>query len=332
MISAVLATNFRTHKSILNHNNEIGLCETLMLMPEDTEFLVVEAGMRGLGEIELISKYAEPDFAVITNVGTAHIGRLGSLENIAKAKCEIIKYLKKDGVLIAFDDELTKNTCKWKGNAIYYGKDYKITETKENSTKFIYGETEYELPVSGEFNVINSIAAIEIGKLAGISEEKIKQGLLNYKPVGERGKIIEIDKNIKIISDCYNANPDSMKASINSVLSVYPDSEITLVLGDMGELGEYENQMHEEIGEFLSDKSFYQLVTVGEKAKLIANSTKNKNIKIESCMNNKEAADFLKKNLSKNAVILLKASRSMKLEEIAEALQKVKPKKVKISA
>jgi len=155
MISSVLATDFKTHKSILNHNNEIGLCETLMLMPEDTEFLVVEAGMRGLGEIELISKYSEPDFAVITNVGTAHIGRLGSIENIAKAKCEIIKYLKKDGILIAFDDELIRNTCDLKNKAVFYGKDYRITETKENSIKFIYGSSEYELHVSGEFKVIN---------------------------------------------------------------------------------------------------------------------------------------------------------------------------------
>jgi len=321
MVFSVLNEDFWTHKSLLNHNNEVGLCQTLMSMPENTEFLIVEMGMRGFGEIELLSKYAEPDFAIITNVGTAHIGRLGSLENIAKAKCEIVKYLKPDGVLIAFDDYLIKSFCKHSGRKIFYGKNYKILEITENSIKFIYDKNEYELPVNGEFNVINSIAAIEIGKLAGISTEKIRHGLLKYKPVGERGRVINLDKNIKIIADCYNANPDSMKASINSVISTYPDSEITLVLGDMEELGEYENQMHKEIGEFLSDKAFSQLVTVGEKAKLISESIKNPNIKIKTCMNNTEASDYLKKNLSEKEIILLKASRSMKFEEISQELQ-----------
>jgi len=321
MVFSVLAENFRTHKSLLNHNNEIGFCQTLMSMPEDTEFLVVEMGMRGLGEIELLSKYAEPDFAIITNVGTAHIGRLGSIENIAKAKCEIIKYLKPDGTLIAFDNELIKNFCNRSGKEIFYGKNYQILEITENSIKFIYDENEYELPVNGEFNVINSLAAIEIGKLAGISIEKIRHGLSKYKPVGERGRIIKLDDNTKIVADYYNANPDSMKASINSVISTYPDSNITLVLGDMGELGKYEDLMHKEIGEFLSNKPISQLITVGEKAKLIAESVKNTNIKIKICMNNKEASDYLKKNLPQKGIVLLKASRSMKFEEIAEELQ-----------
>lgn len=326
MVFSVLAENFRTHKSLLNHNNEVGLCQTLMSMTEDTEFLVVEMGMRGLGEIELLSKYAEPDFAIITNVGTAHIGRLGSLENIAKAKCEIVKYLRPDGTLVAFDDNLIKNFCGQKGRQIFYGKNYQILEITENSIKFLYDKNEYELPVNGEFNVINSIAAIEIGKLAGLDAEKIRHGLLKYLPVGERGRVINTDKNLKIIADYYNANPDSMKASITSVISTYPDFEITLVLGDMGELGEYENQLHQEIGEFLSRKSFFQLVTVGEKAKIIADSVKNKNITLKTFMNNKEASAYLKNIRAEKSLVLLKASRSMKFEEIAEELQKVKTK------
>lgn len=326
MVFSVLAENFKTHKSLLNHNNEIGFCQTLMSMPENTEFLVLELGMRGLGEIELLSKYAEPDFAIITNVGTAHIGRLGSIENIAKAKCEVVKYLNPSGILIAFEDELIKNFCKWNGKKIFYGKNYQILESNENSIKFVYDENEYELAVNGEFNVINSIAAIEIGKLAEISINKIKNGLLKYKPVGERGRVIKLDNNTKIVADYYNANPDSMKASINSVFSTYPDSDITLVLGDMGELGEYEDNLHKEIGKFLSDKHFSQLITVGKKAELIAESVKNINIKIKVCLNNKEASDYLKKNISGKSIILLKASRSMKFEEIAEELQKVKTK------
>ncbi len=349
MIFSVLAENFKTHKSQLNNNNEVGFCQTVISMPENTEFLVVEMGMRAMGEIELLSKHAEPDFAVITNVGSSHIGRLGSHENIAKAKCEIIKHLKPNGFLIAFDDELIKKTLTGQTvKTIFYGKDYQILETTENSTKFIYQDNEYKIPANGEYNVINSLAAIEIGKLAKISTKKIAQGLLKYEPVGERGKIINIslpprhseldseskplkkvedDKgNIKIISDCYNANPDSMKASINSAIATYPNSEIILVLGDMAELGEYEDSMHKEIGKFLAEKHFSQLVTVGEKAKLIAEYAKNKNIKIKSFADNKKAADFLRKNVKENSVILLKASRCMKFEEIAESLSKCQNK------
>jgi UDP-N-acetylmuramoyl-tripeptide--D-alanyl-D-alanine ligase len=325
MIYSVLSQKYNTHKSILNHNNEIGLCQTLMKMPENAEYLVAEMGMRGLGEISLLSKYAEPDFAVITNVGTAHIGRLGSKKNIARAKCEITEHMNKNGVLIAHDDELIKSACKFKGKKIFYGNNFQITEMTEDSTKFSYENENYELSVNGEYNVINAIAAIEIGKLAGLSTKQIAQGLLKYQPVGERGKVISLDSGAKIISDCYNANPDSMKASINAVISTYQDAEIFLVLGDMGELGAEETDLHKEIGKFLSKKEFSQLVTVGEKARFIAKSAKN-NASINSFETNIQAAEYLESQLSQNSVVLIKGSRSMKMEEISESLQKVKTK------
>jgi len=323
MIYSVLSSKYKTHKSHLNHNNEVGLCQTLLNMPEDTEYLVLEMGMRGLGEIELLSKYAQPDYAVITNVGYSHIGRLGSIENIAKAKCEIVKHMNPEGILISYEDDLIKKYCSPKIKTFFYGKNYEISKMTECTTAFTYNKDKYQIPVSGEFNVINSIAAIEIGKLAKISAKKINEGLLNYVPVGERGKIVNLDNNIKILSDCYNANPDSMKAYIDSVLSIYKDSQITLVLGDMAELGDFEDSMHKELGAFLSEKNFFRLITVGEKAKLIAKSIKNKDISIKSFKKNDEAANYLRENMVADSVIMLKASRCMKLEEIQESLQKV---------
>lgn len=320
---SVFVENYKTHKSILNHNNEIGLCETLLSMPEDTEYLIIEMGMRAQGEIDILSKYAQPDIAVITNVGNAHIGRLGSLENIAKAKCEIINHLKKDSTLVAFDDNLIKKNCPKKINTVFYGKNYTILQINEEFIEFSYENTVYKLNTIGEYNVINAVAAIEAAKLAKISTKSIQKGLMNYKAIGDRGKIIKINKNAKIISDCYNANPDSMIASIDSVITTYPDSDITLVLGDMAELGEFDQKIHQDLGVYLSDKAFSRLVTVGEKAKLIAKYIKNKKVKVDSFLDNTKAANFLKKNISDNSVILLKGSRCMKLEEITEELQKV---------
>ena len=320
-IYSVLSTSFNTHKSYLNHNNEIGLCQTLLSMPESAKYLVIEMGMRGMGEIELLSKYSEPDIAVITNIGTAHIGRMGSIENIAEAKGEITRYLKNSGVFVAFDDDSIKKYCNWDGKKIFYGKDFEITQQEENLTGFSYKNEHFEIPIMGEYNVINALAAIEIGKLAGISYENIKKGLLNYTSVGDRGKIITLNNGAKIVVDCYNANPDSVKVSVNSVIKAYNGSKITLVLGDMAELGEHEEKFHREVGTFISGLAVNSLVTVGEKAKLIAQSAKNKNLHVKSFMNNTDAAEYLQNNMEKGSVLFFKASRCMKLEEIAEKLQ-----------
>ncbi|MBQ8168066.1 UDP-N-acetylmuramoyl-tripeptide--D-alanyl-D-alanine ligase, partial [bacterium] len=131
MVYAVVNEKFRTVKTFSNHNNEIGFCQTVFEMQPDTEVLIVEMGMRGLGEISLISKYAQPNFAVITNSGSAHVGRLGSLENIAKAKCEIAEFLKSEGAFIALNQDRIKNTVKYSGEKIYYSiSDVEILDKK----------------------------------------------------------------------------------------------------------------------------------------------------------------------------------------------------------
>lgn len=322
MVYSVLSQQFRTYKSQLNHNNEVGLCQTLLNMPEDTEYLVVEMGMRASGEIELLSKYAEPDTAIITNIGTAHIGRLGSIENIAKAKCEITKYLK--DTLIAHDDELIRNNMNWNGKAIFYNLDRaKITKINSEGSQFVYKDDAYELNVAGEYNIVNSLAAIEAGLLAGISPSKISQGLSEYRPIINRWQVNELPNNIKLINDSYNANPDSVKAAINAILSSYPQNKAVLVLGDMAELGEHEEDLHKQIGNFLNDKPIYELVTVGDKASLIAKAVKNEKIKQKTFTKNDEAVKYLLENLEENSVILLKASRCMAFENIAEGLIKV---------
>lgn len=321
MLASVISEKLRTHKSKLNHNNEIGLCQTILTMPDDTEALVVEMGMRAQGEIELLSKYAQPDIAIITNIGTAHIGRLGSIENIAKAKCEITKFLKPDGTFISNYSPLVKNTSTWHGQTIYYDlKDTSITSTTEESSEFSFKGNTYQLNVSGEYNITNALAAIETGFKLGLTPQEINSGLLKYQPIENRWQIIQLSNNRKIINDSYNANPESVKASITAILSSYPTNKIYLILGDMGELGEYEEQLHREVGTFINNQPVYQLITVGDKAKWIAEEITNKNIKIKTFTSNNEVVKYLIDNFDDNSIGLIKASRSMNFDNIVNNL------------
>lgn len=350
MAYCVASEKFKTHKSELNFNNEIGLCKTILSMPENTEVLILEMGMRGLGEIELLSKYSEPDIAIIANVGTAHIGRLGSVENIAKAKCEITKYMKENGILIAHDDELIRmQRCKdAKMQSLYFSlENTDIPERKIGYSKFIYKGYEYELNIEGDYNIQNSLAVIEMGLQLGMSEEEIASGLKKYSPIEKRWEIQQI-KGYKIINDSYNANPDSMKAMIETVLHIYP-SPLLFVLGDMGELGEKEVQYHQEIGEFLIKKLCHcerseaipknatfrlprrcdapprndvAVMTVGKLANEITKVLNDNEISSINFDDNLQTSCYILDNVKFGTTIVLKASRSMKFEEIIENLKK----------
>lgn len=317
MMSAVMSVKFKTHKTKLNHNNEIGLCQTFLSMSDDTEVLIAEGGMRGLGEIELLSKHTKPDRAVITNVGTAHIGRLGSVENIAKAKCEIVKYLKKDGLFVAPENPLIRQFNTFAGKSCYV--DFSTIEIKKADTtgsEFVYGGNEYFLPQEGEHNVQNACLVIETALSLGMTPDENAEGLKNFKSIDKRWELQKIG-NINIINDCYNANPDSVKAAIKTFLGLYEGKKI-LVLGDMGELGEDEVKYHVEIGEFLNNFDFDGLLTCGN---LAFNINPNK----RGCVHfqdKKSIAQYIYRKFKDGAYVLLKASRSMKFEEIIEEIKK----------
>jgi len=314
LVYSVISQKYNTVKTPLNHNNEIGLCQTIFSMDESTEVLIVEAGMRGLGEIELISKYAEPDISIITNVGTAHIGRLGSRENIAKAKCEIVSYQNPKGTLIANDDEIIKNTVKFEGEKCYYSiNDVNIIKKEIGFSEFEYKGNKYLLNIEGDYNIENALSAIISGEKLGISYQLIKKGLENYKPIEKRWEIQNIS-GYNVINDSYNANPDSMKATLNTILDLY--SDIVVVLGDMGELGDQEEEYHKQIGQFINQKNKTKpvILTVGDLSKHISNEIKccfTKNFE-----NNESVARYILANIKIGNTIFLKASRAMKFEEI----------------
>lgn len=319
MMYSVFKNAGNTVKSVLNHNNEIGLCQTLSSLEIDTKYLIVEMGMRGLGEIELLSKYAQPDIAVIVNVGSAHIGRLGSLLNIAKAKFEITKYLNPKGILISHKNELIEQINDKTHQTVYFSLEDKNLEIKEMTSKscrFEYKNQEYKLNVGGEHNIQNALSVIEAGLFAGLTSDIIAKGLEEFASIEKRWDIKEV-KGFKIINDSYNSNPESVKAALKTFL-LYTEAPKSVVLGDMGELGLNEEEYHSETGKFLEQFECDYVLTIGELAKHI-NPINKKTFHFD---NKKDLVDFIKKNLPKGSNILLKASRFMKFEEIIEELDK----------
>ena len=309
LAASVLSEKFRTFKTPLNHNNEIGFCQTIFEAPDDTEILVLEMGMRGLGEIELLSKYAEPDITIISNVGTAHIGRLGSRENIAKAKCEIVKY-QRGNIFIAHDDELIKKTVQFSGKKIFYSiKDVKILEKDTHYSKFEYYGNIYELNVGGDYNIENALSAINTGLALR----------MKYAPIEKRWEAVNAG-GFEIINDSYNANPESMRAFIDTIFELY--EKPVVILGDMGELGEDEIKYHSELGKYInSHKNLRQdaeILSIGKLSKYITDGVTNCPAKHFETI--EQAVDYIK-NKDTKVQLFLKASRSMKFERIIEELK-----------
>jgi len=320
MMYSICKQVFKTHKTALNHNNEIGFCQTMFEMPEDTEVLIVEMGMRGFGEIELLSKYAIPDIAIITNAGTAHIGRLGSKENIAKAKCEITKYQKIDGVFITEVNPMVEKIVDFKGKKVFCTlEDVEILEKKPDYTKFSYKGNIFEINISGEYNVKDAIECIEAALALKMDLKDIQNGLNEYKNIEKRFEIQEVN-GYKIINDSYNANPDSMKGFIKNVLELY--EKPVLILGNMGELGDDSEKYHYEIGQYINslNKRDVIVLTVGDLALQISNALSSEII-TQNFKNISDLSCYILANIDKSYTIFLKASRSEKFEDIIKILE-----------
>lgn len=278
MIASVVMTSYKVQKTQGNYNNHIGLPLTILGLKDHTA-LVVEMGMNNLGEISVLSKIAKPTIAVITNVGTAHIGNLGSRENILKAKLEILEGLKEEGTLIINNDnDLLHN---WNSE----NKNYKVLsfgienesvvmakniDLKEYGSEFIaniYREnTNVEVDVSGVHFVYNALCGVAVGMALNISKDNILKGIKEFELSKSRMEIIENKQGVKIINDCYNANYDSMKASIEALSRMSAVRKIA-VLGDMLELGEYSTSLHEKVGSEVAKNKIDILITVGKEAK-----------------------------------------------------------------
>lgn len=337
MIAALLATTYKVHKTSGNYNNHLGLPLTILSMSEETEVAVLEMGMSSRGEIEFLSKLACPDMAIITNIGESHLLDLGSREEIANAKLEIIEGLVEDGILIYFGDEplLSDKVGNLHGsiqvlsfgrsntNDIYATSIQQRTDGTSYTAKGIL-EGSFEIPVLGQHNVMNALAAMLVAKELQVDQGKMQEGLASVRLTNMRLEMVEGANGENIINDAYNASPTSMMAAIELIEGLIGFHHKILVLGDMLELGIQEQDFHLKIGEHISSEKIDKVFTYGPLAENIAIGARKTFAArdVFSFQDKSQLIEELKKHIEPNDLILVKASRGMRLEEIVQALQK----------
>lgn len=333
MIYSVLNSEFKTLKTEGNFNNNIGLPLTIMRLTDEL-MAVIEMGMNHLGEIEYLSKITKPHIAVITNVGTAHIGELGSRENILKAKLEITSGMDNDGILIINNDNdlLHEYYLKNKKNIVTIGIDNDsdfmatniILEANYSTFNINYHNEKYEVycSIPGKAFIYNSLITFAVATLLGVKTDKIIDGIKNFELTKNRMEIIELKNNIKIINGVYNASVDSMKSNLE-ILKNQEGKRKIAVLGSMLELGEYSQKLHEEVGEAVFNNNIDILVTVGEDAKYIAKKAIMMGMPKETVYildTNYKAINLLKELVKQDDTILFKASNSLNFREILDGI------------
>ncbi|MGD9683145.1 MAG: UDP-N-acetylmuramoyl-tripeptide--D-alanyl-D-alanine ligase [Candidatus Obscuribacterales bacterium] len=318
----------RTHKSQANENNEFGVPKTILSMPGDTEVLVLELAMRGLGQIAQLAATALADVGIITCAGTAHIELLGSRENIARAKCELLEHLGPGSLALLGDpaEHLVKAA-----RAVYDG-ELASFETGSLHEKAVGAEgTIFSLDgVAGEFHVSShglyqlqdAWCAIKAGLRAGLSPAQVGEGLSRYRQVKGRGNTSVTASGALIIDESYNANPDSVKCAITGLADerAYPHARKVVVLGEMAELGEAAPALHSELGRWLKDQPLSRLITVGKMAALIADQAEGGSIEIKRCADIPEAARALESDLVSGTCIMIKGSNSTRLFDLVSNL------------
>jgi UDP-N-acetylmuramoyl-tripeptide--D-alanyl-D-alanine ligase len=324
MIYSVLSQKYKTLKTEGNHNNHIGVPLTI-LRYKDEEAMVVEMGMNHLKEIDYLTNITQPNIAAITNVGTAHIGELGSRENILQAKMEIINGLKPNGILVLNgDNDMLKNIVvpglDIKYVSIDNSSDLRAKNLKlypDSSTfRIKYEGHDYNVfvPVAGIHFIMNALIAIQVGISAGVPIEECIKGVKHFELTKSRADIIYLKDNIIVYDGTYNANLDSMLSSID-VLATNSNRKIA-ILGDMLELGEYEEEIHRKVGKYLLEKNIDIVYLIGNATSFIEEELQNSNIIVSRFSDIDSLNSALKSTICPNDVILVKASHSLNFKEI----------------
>lgn len=340
MIASVLSEKYKVLKTEGNYNNEIGLPLTIFKIRAEHEVAVLEMGISEFGEMHRLATMANPDICVITNIGLCHLENLKTRDGILKAKTESFAHLKKDGIAILNGDDDKLSTIRQVGDKepVFYGMEEKM-EYREDAKKSVYatgvenlglygmqarihtpeGERDVRIPIPGEHNVYNALAATAVGLSLGLSLDQISSGILKAKTIGGRTNLLNTG-SMTVIDDCYNANPVSMKASLD-VLATAEGRKIA-VLGDMGELGENEKKLHYEVGEYLAKKEIDVLFCAGELSEEIAKAAQkeSKTCEVYYFKTRDALLEQLLPFLKKGDTVLVKASHFMKYPKIVKAL------------
>lgn len=351
--SLVVSSKYKTIKTQGNLNNEIGLPQTLFQIDDDTEAAVVEMGMNHFGEIHRLVNATRPTLALITNIGVSHIENLGSREGILKAKLEILDGLSEGAPLIIngdndmlstvlHNDEIcskynvisfgiknkfnynAENIKEESGSTIFdvvYTVSNQIDETDGVKAEFSLSRQKITIPTVGIHNVYNALAAFAVGITLNIEPEKIATALSSYVPTGMRQRLNTVGGRI-CIEDCYNASPDSMRASLGTLGNMNANKKIA-VLGDMLELGDYSKEAHLSVGKMAGENNIDCVLAFGNDAKYYISAAKENGVKDAVLFDDKtKLSDYLASLAQDGDAVLFKGSRGMKLEDVMNTVYK----------
>jgi UDP-N-acetylmuramoyl-tripeptide--D-alanyl-D-alanine ligase len=323
LISAVLATKGKVHKTYGNFNNEIGVPKTLLEMGRENNFAVIEMAMRGRGQIAELTEIVKPTIGVITNVGTAHIELLGSEEAIAEAKCELLATMPNDSIAILnYDNPLLMETAAkfWQGKVISYGFSGGDIqgELTDNETVEVAG-MRLPLPLPGRHNATNFLAALAVAKVLEIDWQLLQSGIMVNMPTG-RSQRFTLPNDVVILDETYNAAPEAMLAALQ-LLADTPGKRKIAVLGAMKELGERSPELHRKVGEMVKNLHLDGLLVLvdGQDAEIIANSADN--ISCECFTNHADLVTRLKTFMQTGDRLLFKAAHSVGLDRVVNQLR-----------
>ena len=321
LLKIVLSKKHNTHATIGNLNNHIGVPITILNTPISSDFLIIEMGANHLNEIKNLCKIAKPTHGFITNFGLAHLEGFGGKEGVIKGKSELYDFLDSSNgeIFVNHDNQNQINNL---GNKKYisFGQEEKAdfnlvyNLSNKNNLEISFKGSKFITNLYGEYNLPNISAAIVIGDFFNVSLKNIKEAIESYRPLDNRSQVIKIN-NKKIILDAYNANPSSMEFAIKNFHKKFTNDRI-LIIGDMLELGEYSKSAHKQIVNLIIDLSFDKVITVGENFFEISN-TPNYFKKYHST---DELIKFISLKVVKEKNILIKGSRSLRLEKILKVL------------
>ncbi len=333
LVAAVLSQKYNVVKTEANFNNEIGLPLTLLEMDQNTEAVVVEMGMRGLGQIRNLAAIAKPEIGIVTNIGQAHLELLGSEANIAKAKAELIEALPPNGTAVLNGDDpwIRQMSIPKSFRPVWFGLedsklDFRAVVLENTSQGTLFQVTgdgikiDILLPLPGRHNVYNALAAIVTGRILGLSTTAIREGLSAPAMTGRRLKVLNRNQ-LRIIDDTYNASPASVKAALEVLCQSSGPGKKIAVLADMLELGEASISSHIEVGEYAAKLGVNHLLAYGNLArKYVDGFTSITPKRAEYFSNKPDLIRILKQVARPGDSILVKGSRGMKMEEVVEAL------------